>query len=249
MRATIFQWDVSWMDVETNLTRISDVCRSIAGETDMLVLPEMFNTGYTMEPTQVPQNFTEQTINYLQNISNDHLLTIVGSIPMKRGDHHYNTSIVIRPNDQMSSYDKIHLFKLAGEHLQYTAGHQSSLVDITGWKTQLQVCYDLRFPYQTFNIADKDLIIYCANWPIKRIHHWRQLLIARAIENQCYVIGVNRIGVDANNYEYNGQSLIVDYNGIVVADLGEREGFVTRTLDQEGMKKFRESLPFLGDRI
>lgn len=249
MRVTIFQWDVKWLDVQYNLEKITQTCAALKDSTDLLVLPEMFNTGYTMQPDIVSTQDTELTINHLEALSSLNDITIIGSIPMFRGGKYYNTSLIVRPSKEISMYDKIHLFGMAGEGKQYTPGSRSTVFDVNEWKIQTQICYDLRFPYTTYNQPNKDVIIYCANWPVKRIHHWKQLLIARAIENQCYVLGVNRIGIDANGYEYNGCSMIIDYNGTVLAELGNQEEGKTVNLEKVIMAQFRESLPFLKDRI
>jgi omega-amidase len=249
MRVTIFQWDIRWMDISANLDKVGQVCHEISGSADLLVLPEMFNTGYTMDPTEVDNSFTSITINTLHQLSTFYNIHIVGTIPMYRDNKYYNTSILICPDGRQEMYDKVHLFKMAGEDKKYSPGLDSDIYMMNDWRLQLQICYDLRFPYLSYREQNKDIIIYSANWPVKRIHHWRQLLIARAIENQCYVIGVNRTGQDANGYIYNGQSIIVDFNGEVLTDLGEPDGYTTITIDREAMSQFRLSLPFLSDRI
>jgi omega-amidase len=249
MIAAILQWNVQWMDPDHNLKYIADQVGMIQGKIDLLVLPEMFNVGYTMHPDQLDPSIQANTINPLITIAKENQILIIGSLPMVRDGKYYNTLLSIGPEGIISSYDKIHLFGMAGENKMYTAGHSNQIYTYNDWRIQTLVCYDLRFPYASYNHSDKDIIIYSANWPIKRIHHWRQLLIARAIENQCYVIGVNRLGSDANGYDYNGQSMIIDYNGEIIIDAFDATDIQIGHLDLDRLKQFREGLPFLGDRV
>jgi omega-amidase len=251
MKIGIYQYDVFWLDHHTNIEKIVAACKSLTGEIDLLVLPEMFNTGYTMDPGSDIDIITqEETLDSINRLALEYQMVICGSIPMCRDGIWYNSFLFFNGISYESAYDKIHLFNLAGEANSYEAGTEINHSEFgDGWTIQPLICYDLRFPYISYQLADKEIIIYSANWPETRIHHWRTLLQARAIENQCYVIGVNRIGQDANGYNYNGSSVIVDFNGDIIVDCGTLECVKTATLDQELLQNYRKKLPFLGDRV
>jgi len=248
MLVSIFQFDVAWHDPAKNLSKIEEVCALLAGKTNLLVLPEMFNTGYEMMPQHLETKWQDETILQLSNLSAEYNMTIVGSIPMCREGQFFNTFIVVNALGVVAKYDKIHLFSLAGEAKTYEAGINRTTFDIDDFSIQPLICYDLRFPYISTNKQPVDLIIYAANWPKTRVSHWRSLLVARAIENQCYVIGVNRTGEDYNGYHYPGASMIVDYNGEIVVEMEDSPAFMTYNLDKPKMMNYREKLPFMMDR-
>ncbi|MBK8625395.1 MAG: nitrilase family protein [Saprospiraceae bacterium] len=248
MRVTLLQYATSWMALEDNLQQISLICQSASGNTDLLVLPEMFNTGYTMSPDEIPYEWQNITISRLQYLSAQFDLAISGSIPMFKDGKWYNTFITVNASGLIHHYDKIHLFTLAGEKKVYQSGNKSTYFEINKWQILPLICYDLRFPYLSFTNKFPDIIIYSANWPIARVHHWKSLLIARAIENQCFVIGVNRTGMDENGYHYPGNSMIVDFNGTVIGELDDQPSSLTLSLDKAEMYNFRKKLPFLQDR-
>ncbi|MFZ1751361.1 MAG: nitrilase-related carbon-nitrogen hydrolase [Saprospiraceae bacterium] len=248
MRVTVFQYSTIWMDHEANLARIDAVCQKISGTSDLLLLPEMFNTGYTMQPSAIPPGCGQITINKLMDLAYQHDLTIAGSIPIKKEDGYYNSFIAINKDGIIYQYDKIHLFTPAGEKEVYNDGLEIKMWNFNGWTIQGLVCYDLRFPYVSFHNATPEIIIYSANWPTARIHHWKQLLIARAIENQAYVIGINRTGDDLNGYHYPGASCIIDFAGETVLMLDDQPSFQTVTLDKDALTGYRKKLPFLDDR-
>lgn len=248
MLITIFQFDVAWHDPAANLSKIEEVCDSLAGKTNLLVLPEMFNTGYEMIPQHLDIKWQDETIQKLSTLSAEYGMTIAGSIPMYRDGQFFNTFIVVNDLGLVAKYDKIHLFSLAGEAKQYVAGVDRTTFDMDDFSIQPLICYDLRFPYISTNKQPVDILIYAANWPKARVSHWRSLLIARAIENQCYVIGVNRTGEDNNGYHYPGASMIVDYNGDVVVEMVDSPASITYDLDKPKMMAYREKLPFMMDR-
>ena len=156
--------------------------------------------------------------------------------------------VTVSKEGLIHSYDKIHLFTPAGEKEVYSEGDLTTTFMLKDWKIQPLICYDLRFPYLTFNSNQVDIIIYSANWPVARVSHWKALLAARAIENQCYVIAVNRTGIDKNGYEYPGASTIIDYSGQILQEMDENEGFITEKIIKSDMTQYRKKLPFLNDR-
>jgi omega-amidase len=248
MLVSIFQFDVAWHDPAKNLSKIEEVCALLAGNTNLLVLPEMFNTGYEMMPQHLETKWQDETILQLSNLSAEYDMIIAGSIPMYKDGQFFNTFIAVNALGVFAKYDKIHLFSLAGEAKNYEAGINRIKFDMNDFSIQPLICYDLRFPYISTNKQPIDLIIYSANWPKTRVSHWRSLLIARAIENQCYVIGVNRTGEDNNGYHYPGASMIVDYNGEIIVEMEDSPAFITYNLDKPKMMAYREKLPFMMDR-
>lgn len=248
MRVTIYQFSTIWMKPEENLARIGKVCNNISGESDLLILPEMFNTGYTMKPHEIAVQWQDDTIQTLTSFASRYHLTICGSIPMFKNNSWYNTMVTVSQEGLIHSYDKIHLFTPAGEKEVYSEGDLTTTCMLKDWRIQPLICYDLRFPYLTFNLNPADIIIYSANWPVARVSHWKALLAARAIENQCYVIGVNRTGRDENGYEYPGVSTIIDYSGEILQEMDEKEGFITVKINKSEIAQYRKKLPFLNDR-
>jgi omega-amidase len=248
MRISLYQFSTKWMNPEENLKRIEKVCEAISGHSELLVLPEMFNTGYTMKPSEIPVEWQEETIEKLTSLASQYMLTFCGSIPIFKFGSWYNTMIIVSKEGLINSYDKIHLFTPAGEKEVYAEGKTTSAFMLHDWKIQPLICYDLRFPNLTFNQNIADVVIYSANWPVARVGHWKALLKARAIENQCYVIGVNRTGRDENGYDYPGASTIIDYSGQILQEMDEKEGFVTEKINKSEMAQYRHKLPFLTDR-
>lgn len=248
LRISLYQYDTVWMDVDANLIKIEGVCGALSGNSDILVLPEMFNTGYTMTPDQIPKDTDIHTIKALQILAQKYQITICGTIPRQVNSQYFNTFITVKPEGLVHSYDKVHLFTPAGEKDVYQAGNTATTLVFNGLEILPLVCYDLRFPYLGYQI-DKDVILYSANWPIARIAHWKTLLKARAIENQCYVIGVNRTGNDQNGYEYPGCSMAIHPDGSVLKLLGHQEEWATVAIDKEILETYRAKLPFLQDRL
>jgi len=216
---------------------------------DLIVLPEMFTTGFTMNPQKVTEQMTSETISWMQNIAHKKRAAICGSLIAKEGEKYYNRFVFVHPSGKIETYDKRHSFTLAGEDKVYTSGDKKLIVNYKGWKICPLICYDLRFPVWARNTENYDLLLYVANWPVARIGAWDTLLKARAIENMSYTIGINRIGSDGNNYKYSGNSLIVDYLGEELSSLKAFEnGVVTATLTKENQDKTRKKLGFLNDK-
>jgi predicted amidohydrolase len=249
LRTSIFQFAPKWLDIKHNLQEIATACQNISESTDLLLLPEMFNAAYVLDPALLSPQWQEETLSELKSLASLHHIAIGGSIPFFEEHKWYNRFILVEPDGNIQSYDKIQLFAPAGEKNVYQSGHTVKTFLFKNWNIQPLICYDLRFPYLSFPDQSPDLLIYAANWPQTRVHHWKSLLIARAIENQCYVIGVNRTGSDENGFVYPGVSIVVDYNGVVVSEMNDQSGMCTISLDLEAMQQFRAKLPFAADRL
>ena len=249
LRVSIFQFSTFWLDHKRNLAEVEVVCRKLTGTTDLLLLPEMFNTGYVLDTTKLSEDIQVETLTRLQVLAATYHIVIGGSIPYTKNGHWYNRFVFVDHNGVVHGYDKIQLFAPAGEKTFYSAGERINNFNFLNWKVQPLVCYDLRFPYLSFQYESPELLIYSANWPIARVHQWRSLLIARAIENQCYVAGINRTGTDENGYEYPGASMVIDYNGQILSEMDHQPGVVTMTFKKDDMYDFRKRLPFADDRI
>lgn len=248
MKIAIIQAPLFWENAKENRSYFEGKINSIFENTDLIVLPEMFTTGFTMRPELVAETMQGETVIWLQELAKAKNCAITGSVVIKENDNFYNRMLFVLPSGEIQFYDKKHLFTLAGEDKVYTSGKQKVIVNYLDWKICLQVCYDLRFPVFSRNSEDYDLIIYVASWPKIRTNAWDALLKARAIENMSYVIGVNRIGEDDNGYQYIGHSQIVDYLGEYVIEPTESENIFIAELDKEKMISTRQKLGFLDDR-
>jgi omega-amidase len=249
MNITLFQSDTAWLDKDLNLSKIKDVLTLHHG-TDVLLLPEMFNTGYIMHPEQGAESIDGATITKLHDMLNNSNTIIGGSMPTISGHNYYNTFVFVNKDGLIGQYAKQHLFAPAGEAERYSSGADDVVVSIKDVLVKPLVCYDLRFPYVSYNKGEApfDILVYSANWPVSRIQQWEKLLMGRAIENQCYVIGVNRVGKDANGYEYSGHSMVVNHMGDVLMCLDEREQSASLDIDLTAMYEYRNKFPFLKDR-
>jgi predicted amidohydrolase len=209
---SIIQTNLFWEDKGANLTHLEQKIMGIESYTEIIVLPEMFSTGFSMQPEIHAETMDGPTIDWMRRLSETKKAIITGSLIIKEEDKFYNRLIWMLPNGELGYYDKRHLFAFAGEDQHYTAGNKRLIASVKGWKINLQICYDLRFPVwarQTKGTeSEYDVLLYVANWPEKRNHAWKTLLTARAIENQCVTIGVNRVGLDGNNNAHSGDSLI-----------------------------------------
>lgn len=243
------QADLFWENPKENLSYFEKEIAKLSTETDLVVLPEMFSTGFTMNPKKVAEPTDGTSVKWMQKTAKENDFALLGSLVIKENDNFYNRLFFVFPDRKFETYDKRHSFTLAGEHKEYTSGTKKLIVDYKGWKICPLICYDLRFPVWARNAEDYDLLIYIANWPKTRIKAWETLLKARAIENMSFTIGVNRTGIDDNNYEYSGNSLIVDVLGDELSSLNKNEvGIVTATLDKESQESIRKKLGFLKDR-
>ena len=244
----LVQIDLISDDYRQNLSKIENFLALHQPHNALIILPEMFSTGFTMSPETLLDPSGHEAIKCLQTLAKQYSSVIAGSCALQDQDKYYNRFLWVLPNGQLHSYDKKHLFAYAGEDKAYTPGDKRVIVSLGGWRFLVQICYDLRFPVWARNKQEEyDAIIYVANWPAKRDHAWRTLLQARAIENQCYVIGVNRTGDDGNGIHHNGNSLVVDPMGEILYQKEEEEDIFSITLEKDMLNEIRSKLPFWKD--
>lgn len=248
---TLVQTSLTWEDKAANRSMLEIKFDKLPAETQIVILPEMFPTGFSMN-TALAEKMNGETVTWMKRISAKHKIILAGSVIIEENKMFYNRLLYVLPNGEMGYYDKRHLFAFANENSSYTAGKNKLITLVNGWKINWQICYDLRFPVwarQPAEISNTyDILINVANWPAKRIHAWKSLLTARAIENQCYVIGVNRTGEDGNQNAYCGNSMIIDPLGVIICDAENKEELFTMTFEKEELLKIREHFPFLNDR-
>ncbi|WP_439130120.1 amidohydrolase [Polaribacter sp.] len=243
------QADLVWENPQENRNFFEEKIQALPKNTDLVVLPEMFTTGFTMQPENVAESMNGTSILWMKKMAQKHETAITGSLVIQEDNHFYNRLIFVHPSGKIETYDKRHSFTLAGEDKVFISGSKKLIVTYKGWKICPLICYDLRFPVWARNTENYDLLIYMANWPVTRIKAWETLLKARAIENMSYVIGVNRTGKDANNYEYSGNSLVIDYLGEEISTLSKNVvGIVSAKIDKDHQNKTREKLGFLKDK-
>ncbi len=249
LRVTLVQNMLHWEDAATNRAMFAEKLAALKGTTDLIVLPEMFTTGFSMRSRELAETMDGVTVKWMIEQALALNAAIYGSVIIADGGNHFNRGLFVTPSGQVTAYDKRHLFRMAEEKDNYARGDKRVIVELNGWRILLQVCYDLRFPVfaRSRSIAgrsDYDAIIYAANWPEARRYPWSQLLIARAIENQCCVIGVNRVGMDGKGHHYTGDSVAIDAKGQVFAscDAGQ-ERIITCLLDRAALDDFREKFP------
>lgn len=243
------QADLIWENPKENLTFFEEKINHLPKETDLVVLPEMFTTGFTMQPKNIAETMDGNAVSWMQKMASEKEIAITGSLVIKNNKKYYNRLIFVHPSGKIETYDKRHSFTLAGENKVYTSGNEKLIINYNGWKICPLICYDLRFPVWARNSENYDLLIYMANWPVTRIKAWDTLLKARAIENMSYTIGINRTGKDANGYKYSGNSLIIDYLGEELSSLTKNEvGIVKATLVKSDQEKVRSKLGFLKDK-
>ena len=248
MKVALIQSVLIWENPEANRKYFEEKINAIAGDIDLIVLPEMFTTGFTMHPVEVAETMQGETVMWMQSLAKAKNAAITGSVVIEENANYYNRMLFVFPSGEIQQYDKRHLFTLAGEDKVYTKGTQKLIVDYLGWKICPFVCYDLRFPVFSRNTDDYDMLLYVASWPKTRINAWDTLIKARAIENMCYVIGVNRVGEDDNGYQYTGHSQVVDYLGDCLIEPEDCEAVLRTTLDKSTMIDVRKKLDFLSDR-
>ena len=248
MKIALIQTPLFWENPKLNRDYFEEKINAISENVDLIVLPEMFTSGFTMNPKEVAETMQGDTVLWFKNLAKAKNAAITGSLVIEENGHFFNRLVFVFPSGEIQKYDKKHLFTLAGEDQIYTSGTQKLLVEYKGFKICPLICYDLRFPVFARNTEDYDVLIYVANWPKIRINAWDSLLKARAIENMCYTIGVNRIGEDANQHEYIGHSQVVDFLGNYEIEPQEIEGVFTTTLDKNLLLETRQKFGFLNDR-
>jgi predicted amidohydrolase len=249
LKITTIQSRLFWEDPAKNVAHFSEKLDTV-DDTDLIILPEMFTTGFTMKPELLAEEAGGIGLQWMQEKAAQKKCVIVGSISVKENGHYYNRLYWVKPDGSFLSYDKRHLFSMGKEHEHYTPGSQKLIIDYKGWKICPLICYDLRFPVWSRNTKETpyDLLIYVANWPEVRSYPWKQLLIARAIENQCYVAGVNRIGEDGNNIPHSGDTLVLNAKGEIINQTGAHEDrSETLGLSYDTLTDFRKAFPVLND--
>ena len=248
MKVALIQAPLVWENPKQNRNYFEDKINSIRETIDLIVLPEMFTSGFTMNPKAVAESMQGETVLWLQALAKAKNSAITGSLVIEENGNFYNRLVFVFPSGAIKTYDKKHLFTLAGEDKAYTSGTQKMLIEYQGFKICPLICYDLRFPVFARNTEEYDVLIYVANWPKPRINAWDALLKARAIENMCYTIGVNRIGEDPNKHDYPGHSQVIDELGNYLIEPQEIEGVFITTLNKNTLEANRQKFGFLNDR-
>lgn len=246
IKVTFIQSDLAWKDHLANLSAFEQRIKSIEEPTDVIILPEMFNTGFVIEPESIPEGLAEEALEWMSQQASIKNCAVCGSVITKADGRFFNRFYWVQPDGQFRTYDKRHLFSLGGEDEQFTAGEKQVIINFKGWKIKPLVCYDLRFPVWAKNTYDSgvyeyDLLIYVANWPAARNHAWKSLLVARAIENQAYTIGVNRIGLDGKGTKHAGSSAVIEPKGEWISEeVQDRESIQTLELSAAAMNDYRK---------
>lgn len=248
MKTSLIQTTLAWENPTQNIQNLTKRINSITEKIDLIILPEMFTSGFTMNPKNAAQTMNGEAISWLKQTAQQKNCAITGSLVIQENNHFFNRLVFVFPNGEVQHYDKKHLFTLAGEDKVYTPGSQKLIIDYNGFKICPLICYDLRFPVFARNVEDYDLLIYVANWPKPRINAWDILLKARAVENMTYVIGVNRVGTDTNNLDYVGHTQAIDFLGNYIQEPQETEGIFIIELDKNQLLETRKKLAFLDDK-
>jgi omega-amidase len=256
LTVTLIQADLAWEDKIANLRRFEEKINSVEEKMELVLLPEMFSTGFSMNPEKLAETMEGETVVWMKRVAAENHIVLVGSVIIEEEGKYYNRLIYMQPDGVYGCYDKRHLFAHGGEDACFAAGQKRLIASVKGWKINLLVCYDLRFPVwarqhpaaiQENDGAEYDVLVYVANWPEKRSRAWKTLLCARAIENQCYVVGLNRVGTDGNGVYHSGNSMVVDALGEVLYHKAADEDVFTITLHKEPLLETRARLPFLKD--
>ncbi len=270
LKITLLQTNLFWEDKAANLQMLEQKINSIKEPTNIVVLPEMFSTGFSMKPEILAETMDSETVLWMKQIAAAKKIILTGSVIIEDEGQYFNRLIWMLPNGKYGYYDKRHLFAYGEEDKHYTAGKKRMIAQVNGWKINLQICYDLRFPVwarqaspplegtegeaperaggeASGSEAEYDILLYVANWPNRRSHAWKTLLTARAIENQCYVIGVNRVGNDGNGISHSGDSLVANALGEILYQKENEEAIFTITLSKEELEATRKKFPFAND--
>ncbi|WP_029902891.1 amidohydrolase [Prevotella sp. 10(H)] len=246
MDILLLQTDIKWQKPAENRTHARKIIDTLP-EADLIILPEMFTSGFCMTPAEVAEKADTETFRWMQDIAGERNSAIAGSVSTQENGRYYNRFYFVKPDGSYTTYNKKHLFTFSGEDKEYAAGDERIVVEYKGVRILLQICYDLRFPVFSRNRNDYDMIVYVANWPTVRIYAWSTLLKARAIENLCYVAGVNRVGNDPTN-QYCGGTVLLDYLGKeLVAAENNKETSIHASIDMQVLKEFRTNFPALND--
>ena len=249
LKISIIQSDLYWEDIQSNLKMFTKNIGSISDKPDLIILPEMFTTGFTMNASLLAEEENGATLSWMKNEAKKNQAAITGSYIVADNGNYFNRLFFVYPDGEYIKYDKRHTFTLANEHKTYSSGNEQIYVNYLGWKIFPLICYDIRFPVWSRNTVKYDVLIYVASWPKKRISAWDALLKARAIENMCYTIGVNRVGEDGNGHQYTGHSVIYDVLGERISTEDHEKEFIeTCVLERSHLDLHRKHLQFLNDR-
>lgn len=252
LTVSTIQTNLFWEDKKSNLQQLEEKINSLFQKTEVVILPEMFTTGFSMNPSVLAEPMDGPAIEWMRRLSMQNRVILTGSLIIEEGGKYYNRLVWMMPNGEHGHYDKRHLFAFSGEDKEFSSGNKRLITSVKGWKLNMLVCYDLRFPVWARQSSpgkqyEYDVLVYVANWPERRSHAWKTLLCARAIENQCYVIGVNRVGRDGNDIYYSGNSLVIDPMGEVLYHMADEEDIFTITLEKDRLEEVRSKYPFLKD--
>jgi omega-amidase len=253
LKITFIQSNLHWENSEANRKMFSEKIKQLTEETDLILLPEMYSTGFTMKPENVAEDMSGKTVSWMKETASEYKCVLAGSLVIAENGKYLNRFIWMKPDGTYTCYDKRHLFRYGNEHKHYAPGSKKVVVNLKGWNICPLICYDLRFPVWARNRwkkegeqmqAEYDVLLYVANWPERRNHPWKVLLQARAIENQAYVLGVNRVGEDASGIVHSGDSGCIDFKGeLMTAPNAHKECVETISLSHENLIAFRNSFP------
>jgi omega-amidase len=248
MLISLVQSDVVWEDAIANRLKLDGLLEPLEGQTDLILLPEMFSTGFSMNTHVLSESMDGESIHWMKLQAARTGAAIAGSLIIKENDLFFNRFVFAAPNGDLFFYDKKHLFSMGGEDQFFSHGNKRVVIHYKGWRIALFTCYDLRFPVWCRSIRDADLMLFTANWPGIRQHVWQTLLKARAIENQLYIAGVNRTGTDGMGIKYSGESMLIDPRGTIIVNAGDQTDTVaTGTVSLEELNRFRKKFPLLPD--
>ncbi|HMP98989.1 MAG TPA: amidohydrolase [Cyclobacteriaceae bacterium] len=250
LKITMIQSQLNWEDTDANLAMFEEKIWQINQKTDVIVLPEMFSTGFSMQAARLAEPMNSKTFRWMKQMADQTGALILGSYIVQVHEHYYNRLVWMEPGGNYKTYDKRHLFRMSNEHMTYATGESVLIGTWKGWRICPQICYDLRFPVWSRNRYSHnekrlayDLLIYVANWPVTRISAWEILLRARAIENLCYVVGVNRVGIDGNGVEYNGCSSFIGPKGDTIFSMEDVETIRTLEINYNALAAYRDKFP------
>jgi len=248
MKIALIQTSLIWENPTENRSHLAQKITGFMEDVDLIVLPEMFSSGFTMNPKAVAETMQGETVSWLQHLAKAKDCAITGSLVIEENGNYYNRLVFVFPTGEINTYDKKHLFSLAGENEFYAAGKDKLVLEYKGYKICPLICYDLRFPVFSRNVENYDVLLYVANWPKPRVNAWDILLKARAVENMCYTIGVNRIGKDHNHHEYVGHTQVIDFMGEYVLEPQEADAVFIVELNKAKLLETRKKLAFLNDK-
>ena len=247
LRTGLVQFDITWENRDENIAQVERLMSRMPA-LDLLILPEMWPTGFSMRPEVIAEKPNGPALSWMVETARKLNISMTGSIAVEENGRYYNRLYFVNPHKEIHYYNKRHLFSYGGEDHHYASGSERKVIELNGWKIMPVICYDLRFPVWCRNNLDYDLMIVVANWPSSRIHHWDILLTARAIENQSYIAAVNRTGVDGNGLHYPGHSRMIDMNGKILFEMGDTAGIELGILDKDQLEAHRNQFRFLQDR-